>query len=358
MKRVEGWLVIADISGYTAFLTGTSLDHAQAIIEELLSDLHKSLSASLKVVKLEGDAIFAWAPVEAFDGDELTRRLLDVYQSFRMHVLSIERCLTCACDACAAASALDLKFVVHRGELVEQNVGGAYDIQGAAAILVHRLLKNHVTERTGFGAYLIATQDVVFGDELARRMVSCSEAYEHFGDVLCKILDLHAELEEDLGKREVRVERDDVLTRYELPVPVSEAWAWHFNAARRREWDLALAPSTSMRLGGVVDCTHSDGCRVGQRIVDWRPFRYVSLENAAKGSGARWFPATRTTVEFEATEAGTVVTHRVQILSGGIAGWVARLLVPRELTKEMRGDAAALATRLSRAPAKAAVATG
>jgi hypothetical protein len=31
----EGYLLLADISGYTKFLTGTELGHAQAIIREL-----------------------------------------------------------------------------------------------------------------------------------------------------------------------------------------------------------------------------------------------------------------------------------------------------------------------------------
>ena len=31
----EGYLLLADISGYTKFLTGTELEHAQAIIREL-----------------------------------------------------------------------------------------------------------------------------------------------------------------------------------------------------------------------------------------------------------------------------------------------------------------------------------
>jgi hypothetical protein len=264
-----------------------------------------------------------------------------------MHVISIERCLTCACDACSRAGTLDLKFVVHRGEFVEQTVGGVYDLQGASAILVHRLLKNHVAERTGFGAYLMATQDVAFSPELSARMVACSEMYEHFGDVPCRILDLHAELDEDTGNRVVRVEHDDVTARYDLPVPVAEAWAWHFDASRRHEWDTELAPSTSMRLGGIVDCTHTDGCRVQQRIVDWRPFRYVSLENPPLGSGMRWFPATRTTVEFEPTETGSVVTHHIQVLSGGIWGFIARLLLRRELIREVNKEVEALTRRLS-----------
>ena len=31
----EGYLLLADISGYTEFLTGTELEHAHAIIREL-----------------------------------------------------------------------------------------------------------------------------------------------------------------------------------------------------------------------------------------------------------------------------------------------------------------------------------
>ena len=97
MKRVDGWIVLADISGYTAFLTQTALDHAQAILEELLRGLHKSLSVPLRVIKLEGDAVLACAPSDVLSGDDLVERLLDVYRSFRLHVLSIERCTTCRC---------------------------------------------------------------------------------------------------------------------------------------------------------------------------------------------------------------------------------------------------------------------
>jgi len=33
--REQGYLVIADISGYTSFLTSTELEHAHAIVAEL-----------------------------------------------------------------------------------------------------------------------------------------------------------------------------------------------------------------------------------------------------------------------------------------------------------------------------------
>ena len=334
MKRVDGWIVLADISGYTAFLTQTALDHAQAILEELLGGLHKSLSEPLRVIKLEGDAVLACAPSDLLSGDELLERLLDVYRSFRLHVLSIERCTTCRCDACSAAGTLDLKLVIHRGEFVEQRVGSAIDLQGSAVVLAHRLLKNHVIERTGFAAYAIVTDTVALSDAVASRLVPHTEIYEHFGAATCRVLDLHEALERDFGMRAVRAERDDVVTRYELPVDVEAAWALHFDARRRRRWDTATVGD--LRLGGAVECTHSDGCRVRMRIVDWRPFRYVSLENEPVPLGRGWYPATRTTIEFEPSSKGTLVTHHVEVRQRGVLGWVARTLLRGDLSHDAR----------------------
>jgi hypothetical protein len=347
VKRLDGWIVLADISGYTAFLTQTALEHAQAILEELLGGLHKSLSAPLRVIKLEGDAVLACAPSDVLSGDELLARLLEVYRSFRLHVLSIERCTTCRCDACSAAGTLDLKLVVHRGEFVEQRIGAATDLQGSAVVLAHRLLKNHVVERTGFAAYAIATDAVPFSDVVAARFVLHTEIYEHFGAASCRVLDLHEALERDFGARAVRVERADVVTRYELPVDVEAAWAWHFDARRRRRWDRATVGE--LRLGGAVECTHADGCRVRMRIVDWRPFRYVSFENEPVPFGRGWYPATRTTIEFEPSTRGTVVTHRVEVRQQGVLGWVARTLLRGDLAHDGRVASHDLVAHLSNA---------
>jgi hypothetical protein len=52
----EGYLVLADIAGYTAFLTGNELEHAQGIIEECMALIRVRLTPPLRFVKLEGDA--------------------------------------------------------------------------------------------------------------------------------------------------------------------------------------------------------------------------------------------------------------------------------------------------------------
>lgn len=68
----ERYLLLADISGYTGFMTGVELEHgvdfgagipaAYAVLGDLLSAVIEGLAPDFAVVKLEGDAVFAAAP--------------------------------------------------------------------------------------------------------------------------------------------------------------------------------------------------------------------------------------------------------------------------------------------------------
>ena len=51
----HGYLVLADISGYTSFVAGTELEHAQAILGELLESIITRFKARLTISKIEGD---------------------------------------------------------------------------------------------------------------------------------------------------------------------------------------------------------------------------------------------------------------------------------------------------------------
>ena len=64
-RSQQGYLVLADISGYTAFLTGTEIEHAQGIIQELTTLIRERLTPPMRFVKLEGDAVFCYAPAAA-----------------------------------------------------------------------------------------------------------------------------------------------------------------------------------------------------------------------------------------------------------------------------------------------------
>ncbi len=53
---------------------------------------------------------------------------------------------TCPCKACQAIPTLDLKFMVHHGDFIIQQVAGIKDLLGTDVNLIHRLAKNHVSE--------------------------------------------------------------------------------------------------------------------------------------------------------------------------------------------------------------------
>ena len=60
----HGYLVIADISGYTSFVAKTELEHSHEILSELLGLLVEKFKPLMTISKLEGDAVFAYAGEE------------------------------------------------------------------------------------------------------------------------------------------------------------------------------------------------------------------------------------------------------------------------------------------------------
>jgi Protein of unknown function (DUF2652) len=77
--------------------------------------------------------------------------------AFRDHADAAYRATTCPCKACRAIPTLDLKFMLHHGDFIVQHVAGIKELVGSDVNLVHRLLKNHVFEATGWKAYILFT---------------------------------------------------------------------------------------------------------------------------------------------------------------------------------------------------------
>jgi Protein of unknown function (DUF2652) len=190
-NRRGGFLVIADISGYTALLTGTELEHAQGIIEDLVATIHGSLVPGLNLVKLEGDALFCYADAARFtDGERLLELIESCYYDFRARLEQMKRATTCTCAACASIDTLDLKFVARHGEFLVRTMAGRQDLAGPDVILVHRLLKNAVTAEIGLRGYALVT------DACAALMPATAtwprrlEHAESMADVDCVLYDL------------------------------------------------------------------------------------------------------------------------------------------------------------------------
>ena len=71
----HGYLVIADISGYTSFVAKTELEHSHEILSELLGLLVEKIKPLMILSKLEGDAVFACADTMALKSVRVTQRV-------------------------------------------------------------------------------------------------------------------------------------------------------------------------------------------------------------------------------------------------------------------------------------------
>jgi len=196
-KTQTGFLVLADISGYTSFVAKTEIDHAENVISPLLETIIEKLNDVLTIVKLEGDAVFAYVPDDKVSTCEAMLELLDnTYLIFRESANDMYEHATCPCRACKAIPMLDLKFFVHHGEYVLQRVAGITDLLGNDVTLIHRLAKNRVTESTGWNGYVLFTGNCLERLQADKKpFIQQAETYEHLGDVQTYVMDMHVRYE-------------------------------------------------------------------------------------------------------------------------------------------------------------------
>ena len=55
----SGYLIVADVSGYTRFLAETELEHANGIIKDLFNSIVPLFDTTVQICKFMGDAVFA-----------------------------------------------------------------------------------------------------------------------------------------------------------------------------------------------------------------------------------------------------------------------------------------------------------
>lgn len=187
--------LLADISGYTRFLSDVGVAHgeqlalgelppAYPLMTSFLDAIVRSLTPPFTLAKLEGDAVFAYADDDALTirGDQVTACLQACYATFREHLRRTEGGLTCSCDACTSGARLDLKFILHHGGYVAQTIAGGTELLGPDVNAVHRMLKNDVVATTGWPAYALLSAAAV--DHLgvpAGDGVPVVLEYEHIG---------------------------------------------------------------------------------------------------------------------------------------------------------------------------------
>jgi hypothetical protein len=171
----RGVFVLADISGYTAFLQSVGAAHGEAMaaapevpaaypmMTSLLDGIVEKLTPAFVLSKLEGDAVFAYASIDTFPlrGDAVLECVRDCYVAYRDRRDKTENLMLCDCEACSRLSTLELKFVLHHGSYVMQSIVGRDELLGPDVTMAHLLLKNTVVDDLGTPAYALVTDSAV-----------------------------------------------------------------------------------------------------------------------------------------------------------------------------------------------------
>jgi hypothetical protein len=196
-RTQTGYLMLADISGYTSFVAQTEIEHADMALSFLLETIVEKIGGLLTIGQLEGDAVFAYIEESQLGEAESLLELIDAtYLAFRDKALALHSQATCPCRACRALPTLDLKFMVHHGEFLMQQVAGVSHLLGTDVNLIHRLAKNHVSESTGWKGYALFTQQGLEHMQADQStFVRQKESYEHLGDVETYVRDMHVRYE-------------------------------------------------------------------------------------------------------------------------------------------------------------------
>ena len=312
-------LVIADIAGYTGYLAGTELDHAQDILADLMGTVVGALRPTFRLAKLEGDAAFVYVLTESIDGSQLQDTIERCYFAFRRRLRDIRQASTCECNACILVPNLDLKFVAHHGLIAHQRIASRDELAGSAVIVAHRLLKNHVEESLGLGAYALYTDACVaamgLADPTAASLHEHREAFEGVGDIVGWVRDLECAWAAEEGRTRIVVGADEALRVWQasFPAPPAVAWEWATSPARRPLWQhgvtgIAEHSATGRRGAGTLNhCMHGKDAVV-EEILDWHPFEHVTMRSQLPDPG---IPKVTMSYLFEPAGEGTRVVVRL-----------------------------------------------
>jgi uncharacterized protein YndB with AHSA1/START domain len=275
--------VLADISGYTDYLTGVELEHSHDVLADLLDTLVRQAEGVLVLAKLEGDAVF-WYSTERPDGQTLLPTIDAIYVGFHRRVRTIAFQTSCECNACKTIPSLDVKIVAHHGEFVLRTIAGSSELVGADVIVVHRLLKNEVTDRTGLRGYALLTDPLVAACGLDPAGLPLhEEVLEGTGPVRARIVDLEARWRAVADGRPNHISPDeaDIELRGHVDGPPAAVWDYLTNPRKRPLWTKGVKridrddPTKPPGVGTVNHCIHG-ATASHEEIVEWRPFDYYT----------------------------------------------------------------------------------
>jgi uncharacterized protein YndB with AHSA1/START domain len=347
----RGCLVICDVTGYSEYLHSVELEHAQDVLADLIETVVDELRPTFRLSKLEGDAAFVYALAPEIEASMMLDTIEATYFAFRKRVRDIDLATSCDCAACQRIPDLDLKVITHFGRFMRQHIAGGEELTGSDVILLHRLLKNSARDEVGVDGYALHTEACISAlgvEPETLGFVEHVERYDDVGEVVCYLDDLDARWRYESERDRVFVvaseaEFEEVV---DLPAPAAIVWDWVTNPAKRPLWegltDRVDETSDGGRrgVGTTNHCVHGRGAIV-QRFLDWRPFRYFTIESDVPVLGSWVF-----TFEFEEVDDEST---RVHVRGERLHGWKRRgvwALMRRKFTSESDRDWERLRTML------------
>jgi hypothetical protein len=330
----KGFLLLADITGFTPFVATTELEHSQEIIQQMLKGIISFLIPNFRLAEVEGDAVFVYSD-SGPRNNMVLETIESAYFAFRDRKGSLLRLRTCNCKACEMASSLDLKFIVHYGDYIMNNVSGKDKPLGSSVNIAHRLLKNHVMEATGWTAYALFTKDALDAMQVSPGEVyERPEAYEHIGEIQTVSINLEQRYKNYISARKVYLQPEDadLVVYKDFAVAPAVLWEWSNDPKKRTlwavgsDWKAGSRPNPSTRKGATNHCVNS---RVIESILDYRPFQYYT-SSMARG------PINFTqTVKFEETTSGTRLYWHVK-MNGILPKFMTRFICEMLILKAMK----------------------
>jgi hypothetical protein len=304
-----GFLVLADLTGYTAYLSGSEIEHAPAIAGDLLETIVGRLEPPFRLAKFEGDAAFLFVEDGRADGSLLLDAVEASYLAFRRRLRSIDQATTCDCNSCRLAPKLDLKVFIHHGAFVWSRIAGREELAGPDVIVVHRLLKGAgaaEARANGFALFTAAAVDALGLDPDVLGLRSGGESIEHLGHVDTFTLDLEARWQAESGERRLHIADGDAAFGVEASLPADPAvvWAHLTSPALRTRWEGPIRIDEESA-GGRRGVGTTAQCVTGrlatlEEIVDWQPYDRVAWRLAVPGVGP-----VAATADLDPTDSGT-----------------------------------------------------
>lgn len=265
-----------DISGFTGFVNATEIEHSVHIISELLELLIDAAEDDMKLVEIEGDALFFYSDdIPSYEG--LMEKINKMMVAFHTHTKTYENMRICDCGSCRTTTHLQLKFIVHYGELVFIKVKNFIKPYGKEVIKTHRLLKNTIPLKE----YILITEEVnqLYEGKTASDWDVNTEQYD-FGGIryLYQSLEhiastIHVALKKELTvdqlpdavlHREIRAKADRI---YTILSDLSFRHLWDKDA-KRIEYDKYKINRTGFEHNCVLDTGTLKLQTLGERKAD------------------------------------------------------------------------------------------